>query len=219
MARKRKTTTTAPLKRSTKPHVVEHPTPRQGITAYYKSSFAWAESYTSLLMGVVVVIVAVLFVVSLIRATHHIQDTTSTSIGPTPSTAPTQVSNSHHIYTVADGDSLWSIAENIYGSGYNYVDIAKANNLSDPSTIHAGDKFEIPQVTPTVTPAPSELGQITQQENAIKGTSYTVVHDDTLWDIAVRAYADGYRWTDIAKANNLSNPDLIFSGNILVIPR
>ncbi|PIZ97158.1 MAG: lectin, partial [Candidatus Levybacteria bacterium CG_4_10_14_0_2_um_filter_35_8] len=38
-------------------------------------------------------------------------------------------------------------------------------------------------------------------------------------NIAVRAYGDGYRWVDIARANGLENPDLIFSGNVLKIPR
>jgi nucleoid-associated protein YgaU len=53
----------------------------------------------------------------------------------------------------------------------------------------------------------------------ITGGSYTVVEGDNLWDIAVRKYGDGYRWVDIAKANNLPNPDLIYPGSKFTLPR
>ncbi|HUV71729.1 MAG TPA: LysM peptidoglycan-binding domain-containing protein [Clostridia bacterium] len=46
-----------------------------------------------------------------------------------------------------------------------------------------------------------------------------MVKGDTLWDISVRAYQDGYRWVEIAEANNLSNPNIIHPGNALTIPR
>ncbi|MGA2968080.1 MAG: LysM peptidoglycan-binding domain-containing protein, partial [Candidatus Levyibacteriota bacterium] len=49
--------------------------------------------------------------------------------------------------------------------------------------------------------------------------TYTVKSGDYLWSIAIRAYGDGYQWVKIAKANNLTNPDLIFSGNVLQLPR
>ena len=184
-------------------------------------SVKWSESYTSLLMGVVVVIVAVLFVVSILRQSHHIQQTSSIATAITPSvTKPDQSlfgKTTEKTYTVQAGDDLWGIAEKFYNSGYNWVDIAKANNLSDPSTIHAGNQLVIPSVTPapsTVTPT-----AVQAQSNAISGNTYTVKSGDSLLDIALRAYADGYQWTKIATANNLANPSLIFSGNVLRIPR
>ena len=47
-------------------------------------------------------------------------------------------------YTVQRGDSLWSIAENIYGDGYRWTDIAQANDLANPQVIHAGNVFVLP---------------------------------------------------------------------------
>lgn len=67
-------------------------------------------------------------------------------------------------------------------------------------------------VSQAVSPSPSEKSEITQSE-------YVVKKGDDLWDIAVRAYADGYKWVDIARVNNLSNPDLIHPGNVFKIPR
>jgi nucleoid-associated protein YgaU len=56
-------------------------------------------------------------------------------------------------------------------------------------------------------------------DQTITGNQYTVVKGDSLWNIAVRAYQDGYQWVKIADENNLGNPDKIHPGNVLNIPR
>jgi len=119
-------------------------------------------------------------------------------------------------YTVKQGDYLWAIAEKVYGSGYNWVDLASANKLENPGILYAGTKLIIPDVKPKMVTVQKNP---VQNSNPITGSSYTVVKGDYLWDIAVRAYGDGYKWTEIAKANNLVNPSLIFSGNVLRLPR
>lgn len=48
---------------------------------------------------------------------------------------------------------------------------------------------------------------------------YTVVAGDHLWKIATSSYNDGYKWTDIARANSLRNPDLIFPNQKLTLPK
>lgn len=120
-------------------------------------------------------------------------------------------------YEIKKGDTLWSISEQFYSSGFNWKDIKSANPNIDQYHLIAGTKITIPfaqsktitvgTIKPTITPA-----KITQD-------TYTVVSGDTLWTIALRAYGDSYRWVDIAKANNLSNPSLIHKGNVLRIPR
>lgn len=47
-------------------------------------------------------------------------------------------------HTVVKGDTLWGIAQKYYGDGNKYKDIAKANNISNPDIIHAGQKLIIP---------------------------------------------------------------------------
>ncbi len=47
---------------------------------------------------------------------------------------------------------------------------------------------------------------------------YTVVRGDTLWGIAKRYYGNGSRYPEIAKANNIKNPDIIHVGQVLLIP-
>ena len=155
-------------------------------------------------------------------------------------------------HTVKQGEDLWGIAENYYASGYNWVDIAEANDIENPDMLTVGDEILIPDVSPIVlgdeaeeiaqsdiptptrvptvtkTPTPTTMQQKViedselkdfQSDQAIAGDSYTVVKGDNLWNIAVRAYGDGFRWTEIAEANNLVNPSIIHRGNVFVIPR
>jgi putative chitinase len=180
----------------------------------FLSQIKWGESYTSLFLGAVVVVVALVLAFSFIRSRNLLNhgQTQSTSTVAKEQTTEQKAKT----YTVKSGDYLWSIAEKIYGSGYNWVDLAKANNLENPGVLYAGTKLVVPDVAPkTVTVQVNP----TQIQNPISGSTYTVVKGDFLWDIAVRAYGDGYQWVRIARANNLVNPNMIFSGNVLALPR
>ena len=121
-------------------------------------------------------------------------------------------------HTVVKGETLWSIAEENYGSGYNWTDIKSANKLTS-DTIEIGQTLSIPNVPtkePTVT---QKVVSAVDTQGAISTDSYAVVKGDSLWKIAVRAYGDGYKWVEIAKANKLVNPGIIHAGNVLTLPR
>ncbi len=68
-----------------------------------------------------------------------------------------------------------------------------------------------PSTTPAATPAAGEV--------KITGKEYAVVEGDHLWGIAERAYGDGYKWVEIARANKIENPDLIYPGQKFSLPR
>lgn len=140
------------------------------------------------------------------------------SVTPAPKVASSGTGKS---YTVAVGDTLWKIAEQHYGSGYNWVDIAKTNNIDNPNMISAGTKLTIPSVEPKLKTVASAQDSVSDSTFGpkITGTSYTVQKGDHLWGIAVRSYNDGYKWVEIAKVNNISSPNIIFSGQVLKIPR
>lgn len=126
-------------------------------------------------------------------------------------------------HKVAKGEDLWKIAQRYYKSGYNWIDIAKANNLTNPNILLADTELTIPDAQPKVLAAADTATQpaveTSQKTGVITGDSYTVVRGDNLWQVAVRAYGDGFKWTEIAKANDLINPDLIHAGNVLKLPR
>ncbi len=207
------------------------------------------ESYTSLVLGIIAVIIGTVLLLSVVHSrqagrvtpevTPTIAQSQSFAISPTgvvinkPTmtqelSQPTEVTLSPKpqqvaggkTYTVQTGDNLWIIAEKVYKDGYKWTEIAKANDLSHPGDIFVGNKLVIPQIkqdVPTVMTQDEHLSTSTQSK--IVGNSYRVMPADTLWSIAVRAYGDGYRWVDIAKANNLSNPDVIHVDNVLKIPK
>ena len=64
----------------------------------------------------------------------------------------------------------------------------------------------------------NEINSNETVNNAAAEKTVTVVKGDSLWKIAVKNYNDGYKWTEIAKANNLKNPGLLYSGQKLVLP-
>ncbi|MCL4365948.1 LysM peptidoglycan-binding domain-containing protein [Patescibacteria group bacterium] len=141
-------------------------------------------------------------------------------------------------YTVKEGDTLFSIAEKYYQDGYKYTEIAKANNLTNADQIEAEQVIKIPkletqqaQASPEASAPEASVSAETQESLGtgggnttiwgprIEGDKYTVVEEDWLSKIAGRAYGDISAFERIAKANNISNPDLIEPGTVLVIPR
>lgn len=48
--------------------------------------------------------------------------------------------------------------------------------------------------------------------------TYTVKKGDTLWNIAKKELGDGTRYKEIAKLNNISNPNKIYQGQVFRLP-
>lgn len=179
------------------------------------------ESTISMALGAIVIVVVGLLVVNYFKGldegtTLPSGEQTEIAEGPTI----TRSGQTYHV--IQANDNLWKIAERYYDSGYNWVDIASANNVTKPGFISAGQELVIPDVAPklaTVTVTSATLGDSTQSTLPISGGTYEVAKGDNLWNIAVRAYQDGYRWVDIAKENDLLNPGIIHPGNVLRLPR
>ncbi len=142
-------------------------------------------------------------------------------------------------YTVKEGDTLFLISQKYYNDGDKYTEIAKANNLTDPNTIEKDQVLEIPKLADSVSviasPTPSQTpempqptdqaqlgiggGNTTMWGSKIDGTSYTVQEGDWLSTIAARAYGDIDSYQKLVNANNLSDANYIYPGQVLTIPR
>lgn len=199
--------------------------PKSKITKT-KNKAIWTESYISLLLGVVFVIVGIIALASFLKTSNRKQITAISTVAtqvPTikkiakKNNKKNVINPKEEYYIVKNNDDLWHIAKKIYGTGYNWTIIAKANHLENPGLIFTNQKLLIPKnkIISSII-LNNHLGA---NEEAIDSNSYTIQKNDTLWEIAVRAYADGYKWTIIAEANHLENPNLIFSGNTIIIPR
>lgn len=121
-------------------------------------------------------------------------------------------------HTVKEGEHLWMISEKYYGSGYNAYDIARANNIENPDTVEVGVVLTIPEVQ-AKTPTKGDIGAVMTDKVTIPGSEYVVKEGDSLWSIAQGAYGDNYAWSRIATANKLENPDVIYAGQKLLLPR
>ncbi len=187
------------------------------------SKIKFTESYTSLILGAIMVLIVGILFIFFAKGNRNMQTSSIKDI----SEIENQNSNTSSTYTIKPGDDLWSISENIYKDGFKWTEIAKINNIENPGLIYAGNKLTIPTITPTTreNSVEQKLDQTPQkqksvtQNNSITGDTYAVIKGDNLWNIAVRAYGDGFRWPEIAKANNLINPSLIHPGNVFKIPR
>ncbi len=120
-------------------------------------------------------------------------------------------------YTVARGDSLWSIAKK---NQITKADLAAANNLKTSAVLHLGQKLIIPSkaghAAPEAEAAPARSTQPAPAEKTVaEGTKHTVRPGETLGAIA-RKY--GVKQGDIAVANNITDPRKIQPGQELVIP-
>lgn len=114
---------------------------------------------------------------------------------PTGSTPPPSTGGT---YTVQPGDTLYRIAARF---GTTVTAIVNANNIADPNLIYPGQVLVIPSASSGTTPSQ---------------VAYTVQPGDTLYRIAVRY---GTTVAAIVNANNIANANLIYPGQVLVIPQ
>ncbi len=102
---------------------------------------------------------------------------------------------SDRIYIVQSGDTLLDIAEM---HGTTVETLADLNGIVDPDYLEAGQVIRLPS-------------ENFSNEDI---TSYTVRSGDRLWQISQKF---GVRLVDLINLNRLTNPDLIYPGQILVL--
>ncbi len=174
--------------------------------------FTSTDSYVSLVLGIAVVLVVGVLIYNFVQ-NRGAQAPTSQQATTDEEKTTTGTPGGTH--TVVSGETLWSISEKYYKTGYNWVDLVSANNLANADAIKEGQQLVIPTVTPIVPQGQVASGEAVTQPTA---KTYTIVQGDSLWKIAVAQYGDGYKWSAIAQANSLTNPDLIHAGNVLTLP-
>lgn len=117
-------------------------------------------------------------------------------------------------YVIQSGDTCIKIALNADVSVGSIISANGGLINADCSNLSVGTTIQVPQPTPTVTPLPTATlapGLTT----AVPRLTYTVKDGDTLAGIA-RFY--GLSIVDIMQVNGLSDPSMIRSGQVLVIP-
>ncbi|MEG0378617.1 MAG: LysM peptidoglycan-binding domain-containing protein, partial [Eubacterium sp.] len=120
-------------------------------------------------------------------------DGSSDNNGPSvPTEVPTETP-SGDTYTVQSGDTLSEIAERF---GTTYEQLASLNGIADPNIIYPGQVLK-------VTGTPSAR------------LTYTVQEGDTLSAIADQFGTD---YSTLANLSGITDPDIIYPGQIIVLP-
>lgn len=114
--------------------------------------------------------------------------------------------NMYQEYTIQSGDTLSKIAERFHTT---VEALSKLNGITDPDTIWAGNVIKVP-LTASVLPMPIPE---TQESSGV--IQYIVQEGDTLWKIAQRY---GVTVADLININRLTQPDLIYPDQVLIIP-
>lgn len=179
---------------------------------YFKST----EEVVSMFLGLVIVVVVIGLIFNFFqkkKGSINIPGTTNVEISQNEDG---KVFDKNGEYIVKKGDSLWNIAVSEYSDGYKWTELAKANNLKNPGSIEIGQKLVLPKIENTKIAA---IDQAEKGEQAITG-EYKVIKGDSLWNISVRAYGDGYQWTKIWQTNKskIINPNGLEIGMTLMIP-
>lgn len=120
----------------------------------------------------------------------------STEPIPTPEVPDQPEENTTITYTVKPGDTLSKIARK-YGTTVSNI-ISLNPSIKNPNLIYPGEIFTIKQ---------------SDNEN-VTSTVYTVVRGDTLSEIALKYDTTV---TNLVKLNNISNPNLIYPGQKIII--
>ena len=142
-------------------------------------------------------------------------------------------------YTVQPGDNLWKIAEQFYQTGYAWVEISQANQLNTPGIIEVGQTLVIPQLkaaypstladagsavggpypeAETQPPAEADTEHANPSANSNLPVQVTLKPGDTLWNLAVKYYGNGFDWPVIAQANQITDHKHLPTGLTLTIP-
>ena len=125
------------------------------------------------------------------------------------------VSANANTYTVKSGDTLYHIAKTNHTT---VSEIAKLNNIKNPTLIFAGQNLRVGSVSETTakpTQAKSSANKTSTtstSSNVNKASSYTVKSGDTLYRIARNA---GMSVADLARINGISNANVLRVGQTL----
>ena len=114
------------------------------------------------------------------------------------------------LYTVQEGDSLAGVADRF---GVSVAALTALNTITDPDTLNAGRELRIPATSPggavRLGPGGAELAR------GADTTIYTIQPGETLAEIAFRLGASA---EDLARLNDLDDPNDLQAGQELIVP-
>lgn len=159
-----------------------------------------------------------------VRPTSTVASGTTTAVVPTATSTPTGdgagggsvtvTGNPPGTHIVQTGETLFRIAA-LYNT--TVETLATMNNITNPNVIPAGTILKVPVVNATAVPTSSAATATLAPTGGTGGVlTHVVQAGENIFRIGLRY---NVTVTRLAAANNLRNPNLIFVGQVLVIPQ
>jgi len=155
-------------------------------------------------------------------------------ITPETPTRPATGATNARRYTVAEGDTLWSIARSQYGDGRLAEQLARFNRdrLTSSGQLRAGSTLLLPEksvltgeAAPTRAAPRPEAAPVTRptppsREPASRGRTYIVRAGDTLGEISKKQLGTTRRWEEILRLNadQIDDENALRVGTVLKLP-
>ena len=174
-----------------------------------KGKINWQESYPSLILGAIIVVILGLLVANYLSKRGQEQIETGTQ---TEQTQVMETPTAGAEYVVKANNSLSKISEAAYGTQSYWPTLAAVNSIKNPNVLWVDTKLQLP---------PKE--QLDAKKAELSATTYQVAAGDTFFTIAEKMYGDGSKWKVLHQANGSrylpnGNP-LVMSGSTITIPR
>lgn len=231
----------------TRPSKTAAATTDKSFLSQVQSDLENRNALLNVILGILIVIIVAVLIFNYFNRAKDLGPSSNTDATTTTQGDVTK-ENLPGNYTVKAGDTLFTIAEKYYDSGWEYTRIADANNLTNENNISEGQVLMIPKpdgqtteaspspatdsamisspapteasATPSIAPQTTTTNTAPAFGNKIDTDTYTVQAGDWLSTIAARAYnGDLMAYEKVAKANNLTNPNVIEVGQVLKLPR
>lgn len=117
-------------------------------------------------------------------------------------------------YVVQTGDTMFALARRF---NTTVATLAQLNNILNPALIYPGQVLRVPGATlpPTPTPVPQATRAPVPTPGPYRPGTHVVKQGENLFRVALMY---NLTWDVLARANGLWNPNLIFPGQVLIVP-
>lgn len=137
-----------------------------------------------------------------------------------PAPAPARPAATH---TIAEGDSLFTLAQKYYGNGSSWQKIVDANKGLKPNNLKLGMQITVPDVEASRLPkaeSKSETAGAKLAKEDAKAKNYTVKSGDTITGIARKQLGSPSRASEVLRLNRsvIEDEDSLEVGTVLKLP-
>lgn len=147
--------------------------PQNGIFEKIQYDLQHNQSYLNLILGGLIVVVLGVLIYNYFNKPNN--EIISPELATSELSDDVDKNDLPGKYTIKEGDTLFSIAQDYYDDGYKYNEIVKVNNLANENELEVGQQIIIPKIEttnpttssrPSMSPSAQSTGQLSPMPEA-----------------------------------------------------